>query len=67
MDWLFDIYYLMPPGAWAVLCAGVAALIFLWLRVDMKNRRAREESRSERMARLKQEAIEKLRAEKRKD
>lgn len=42
----------------------VAVLIFIWLRADIQKRRQWDEDRGERMARLKEEAIAKLRKEK---
>lgn len=53
-----------PPGVGISTCLIASVSIFLWWRSDQKKRAHRKETRGERMARLKQEAIEKLRAEK---
>lgn len=64
MEALLDIAYSLPPGAWTVISLISAALIFMWLQIDIRRRRQRDEGRAARMERLKQEAIAKLRDEK---
>ena len=64
METLLDFFSRYPPGVWVVVSLALAVLVFWWLNRDINIRQEREDTRKERMARLKQEAIEKLRAEK---
>ena len=64
METLLDFFAQYPPGVWVVVSLALAALIFWWLNRDINAGQERENTRTERMARLKQEAIERLRAEK---
>ncbi len=64
METLMNMIVRIPPGVWAFISLVCAIAIFVWLQKDIQARHDRKESRAERMTRLKQEAIEKLRAEK---
>lgn len=61
---IYEFYIGVPQVVWNALCVVAVIAIYLWWRSDQAKREHRNETRGERMARLKQDAIEKLRAEK---